>query len=197
VPFIWDGQRYVYPSGNPVPWSQIDRVLDGAIAQSAQRITAMTEALQAGTVRLADWQQGMAAEIKLLHVGAAAMGNGGWSNMTQSDWGWVGSRLRSEYGFLRNFAHDIASGDQALDGRLLQRAAMYADAARGAQREIQRRSAMLYYGASEERNLLGPAEHHCPDCPALSARGWVAIGSLPAVGTRSCLSRCKCRIQTR
>lgn len=198
MPYTWSSeqQRYLYPSGNPVAWRQIDGALDRVIQQSAQNITVMTEKLQTGAITLANWQQQMAQEMKMMHVGAAAMGNGGWANMTQSDWGWVGSRLRSEYGYLRNFAHDIATGDQPLDGRLLNRATMYAAAARGTQREIQRRIAILN-GALEERNLLGPAEHHCDQCPSLTSLGWVMIGTLPSVGARTCLSRCKCRIETR
>jgi hypothetical protein len=137
----------------------------------------------------------MAQEMKLLHVGAAGVGRGGWAQMSQSDWGWTGQRLRQQYGFLRNFAHDIATGKQPMDGRLLARAGMYAEAARATQREMQRRTGMLV-GRSQERNVLGAAEH-CGGCLDATARGWVPIGSLPPVGSRQCRSRCHCVIETR
>lgn len=196
--YQWDAeqQAFLYPSGKQVTRAQLDRILDASINKVSANMTALTQQLQDGTLKLYEWQVQMAAEMKMLHVGAAAMGNGGWANMTLADWGWVGQRVRTQYDYLKNFAHDIASGDQPLDGRLLNRVALYAQAGRGTQREIMRRVAQQR-GAQEERNILGAAERHCPQCPSLSALGWVLIGTLPAVGSRACLSRCHCHIETR
>ena len=154
---------------------------------------ALTEQLQAGSLSLAQWQQRMADELKMLHTGAAALGRGGWSQMSQSDWGWTGQRIRTQYGYLRNFANDLATGHQAFDGRMVARAAMYAEAARPTHRAMQRRMAMTL-GREQERNQLGAADRHCGQCLECSARGWVAIGTLPAPGSRSCMSNCHCSL---
>ena len=137
----------------------------------------------------------MADEMKMLHTGAAAVGRGGWTQMSQADWGWTGQRLRAQYGYLRNFANDIATGHQPMDGRLTARAQMYAEAARATQREMIRRTA-ISIGRQDERNHLGAADH-CGGCVEATARGWVPIGTLPAVGSRTCRSRCHCWIETR
>ena len=158
-------------------------------------MVAMTAQLQAHTITLAEWQTQMATEIKLLHTGAAAVGRGGWAQMTPSDWGWTGQRIRAQYGWLRNFAHDVAVGHQPMDGRVLARAAMYAEAARSTQREMQRFNAQTI-GRTQERNVLGAAEH-CGGCLDATSRGWVPLGSLPAIGARTCRSRCRCSIVTR
>jgi hypothetical protein len=116
--------------------------------------------------------------------------------MSQSDWGWTGQQLRQQYGFLRNFAQDIAAGKQPMDGRVVARAAMYAEAARGTMRGMQRRQAQLV-GKQQERNILGVSDRHCGECVDCSGRGWVPIGTLPTPGSRTCLSNCHCRLDYR
>lgn len=190
-------QRYIdTASGRFVKNQAINDAVDGVINSAAEHMTALTQQLQSGAITLAEWQTSMAAEMKPLLVGAAAIGRGGWAQMTQSDWGWTGQRLRAQYAYLRNFAHDIATGQQPMDGRLLNRVKMYPEAARAMQREMQRRTAMLY-GRTEEKNQLGAADKHCGSCLACTAQGWVPINTLPAIGSRTCLSRCQCTIITR
>lgn len=189
------GRYFDTTTGRFVSNATVNAAVDQVISGAAERMVAMSQRLQEGAITLADWQTQMAAELKPLMVGASAIGRGGWAQMTQSDWGWTGQRMRVQYGYLRNFAHDIASGAQPMDGRLINRTAMYAEAARATQREMQRRTGQIY-GRDQEKNVLGPAEH-CPGCLDCTARGWVPIGTLPAVGARQCRSRCHCQIITR
>lgn len=198
MPFIWSeaNQRYYYPSGRPVPPGRVNAALERVIQQGANNMRDVTVQLQNGTITLATWQARMADEMKMLHTGAAAFGRGGWAQMTFSDWGWTGSVLRAQYGYLRQFATDIATGHAPMDGRLVARAAMYAEAARATQRNMQRRLAQ-FFGKAQERNVLGAADRHCAACISCSAAGWVPVGTLPAIGTRTCLSRCHCTMQYR
>jgi hypothetical protein len=198
MPYQWseDAQAYLYPSGRRVAPSTLDRARERVIRAGANNMRTISEQLQSGAISLSDWQQRMAAEMKPLHTGAAALGRGGWGQMSQSDWGWTGSEIRRHYGYLRRFAEDIATGHQALDGRLIARATMYAEAARGTQRGMQRRMAQKI-GRTEERNQLGAADRHCAECVDCSARGWVPIGTLPPPGSRTCLSRCHCSMAFR
>lgn len=198
MPYQWSEaeQRYFYPSGRPVPPAIINRALERVIQQGANNMRAATEQLQAGSISLAQWQARMADEIKLLHTGAAALGRGGWQQMGYSDWGWTGQIIRGQYAYLRQFAQDIATGHAPMDGRLVQRAAMYASGARGTQRAMQRRMAQ-FFGKAQELNVLGAADRHCAACLACTSQGWVPIGTLPPIGSRTCLSNCKCTMRYR
>ncbi len=191
-----DSQRYRDASGRFIANSEINTAVDRVIVSASDNIVTLTDRFQSGAITLDQWQAGMVAELKPLHLGAAMIGRGGQAQMTFGDWGWTGQRLRTQYGYLRNFAQQIATGAWPMDGRLAARAAMYAEAARATHREMIRRVGMMQ-GRQRERNLLGAAENHCPDCPELSSYGWVPIGTLPPVGGRSCRSRCRCTIVTR
>jgi len=196
--YTWSASALQYrdSQGRYVSPRAINHAVDYVIRGASERMVAMSQGLQDGTLSLAAWQEQMAAEMKMLHVAAAAMGRGGWAQMSQADWGWTGHELRNQYGWLRNFAQDIATGHQPLDGRLLNRTRLYAEAARGTQREMQRRMGQQI-GHSQERNQLGAADRHCAACLSCSAQGWVPIGTLPRVGGRTCGTRCKCSILTR
>jgi len=199
VPFLWSEQAQRYrdqASGRFVSSGSVNGAVDQVVDAAGLRMRDLSAQLQVGDISLADWQSRMATEMKLLHTGAAAVGRGGWAQMTPSDWGWTGYQLRQQYAYLRNFAHDIATGRQPMDGRLLSRSALYAEAARSTQRNMQRRTGQRA-GRLEERNVLGVAEQHCEDCPYLSDLGWVPIGTLPLIGARQCRVRCACTIETR
>jgi hypothetical protein len=199
MPFVWSEGQQRYrdaATGRYVAQRTINGAVDQVINSASQRLTDLTQQLQAGAITLATWQLAMVAELKPLHLGAAAIGRGGWTQMTPSDWGWTGSVLRRQYGFLRAFAHDIATGHQPLDGRLLVRVRLYAQSARATQREMMRRTAMLI-GKTEERNVLGAADRHCRACKDCTSYGWVPIGTLLPIGSRTCLSNCRCMIEFR
>ena len=72
----------------------------------------------------------MRRHIKNTHLNAIAMERGGWANMTPSDFGRAGQIIRKQYGYLRNFGREIASGKQRLDGTLGRRAQLYTAAGR-------------------------------------------------------------------
>lgn len=198
MPFTFDEslQRYRSELGHFVSQREINAAVDQVINAGADRMRALTANLQDGSISLADWQAGMISQVKLLHLGAAMVGRGGRAQMTQSDWGWTGSRLRQQYGYLREFAHDIATGITPMDGRLVARAAMYAEASRGTQRQMMGRVAMMN-GREEEKNVLGGADRHCGVCLECTHQGWVPIGTLPGIGSRTCLSHCHCSMQYR
>jgi hypothetical protein len=46
-------------------------------------------------------------------------------------------------------------------------------------------------GAEEERSILG-ATDSCEECIEEAEKDWSPIGSLIPVGSRTCLSSCKC-----
>jgi hypothetical protein len=75
VPFTWDARtaRYRGEAGRFVPRAQVRGALDAALASAEQGTATLTESLRAGSVSLADWQLGMAREIKSAHLASAAL----------------------------------------------------------------------------------------------------------------------------
>jgi hypothetical protein len=192
--------RYVDQStGRFVSFRTVKTELEAVVTASASNINTLSTRLVSGDITLAEWQLGMEREIKLSHVASAAAAKGGWAQMTPSDWGWVGSRVKEQYAYLRNFAQQIASGKEKLNGHLVARAEQYGMAARATYEEMRRR-VMTNRGATEERRRITPGAEHCegserrgtPGCEELALLGWQPIGSLPPIGAATCLMHCKC-----
>jgi hypothetical protein len=154
--------------------ARISRIDSGSSAAASYAAT-----ISCGTV---------AADRQLPAATAAA--RGGWAQMSQSDWGYTGALIKRQYQYLDRFALDIQTGKQRLDGRLLQRARMYGKAARSSYEQMRRRE-MVKLGKTEERRLLGPAEH-CPGCLIEADKEWRPIGTLAPIGSQECRTECKC-----
>jgi hypothetical protein len=187
---------YDLESGVFVSRATIAEGLQSVMDASALRMNDLTQKLIDGGVSLADWQTGMMTQIKNTNVASAALANGGWGQMTQSDWGATGQLIRDQYDFLRNYAKEIADGTQALDGRALVRSDLYADAANGTFWEMDKRS-MLADGYEEGRRVLEPGADHCDDCEGYASEGWMPIDDIPEIGNSQCLTRCRCEIEYR
>jgi hypothetical protein len=187
--------RYRGPGGQFVSGAVVRAELDAFLDRTEKDILAVTEALRAGRISLSDWQLAMEKAVKGVHVASAALAKGGWAQVTQADLGRAGQKIRAQYGYLRNFAADIASGKQRLDGTLARRAALYVQAGRNTYHAVEQRE-MRARGMVEERNLLSPGDS-CPGCLAADALGWVELGTLPEIGTRDCTMNCRCRIAYR
>ena len=184
--------RYVDLSTNRfVPFADVRNALESVVGASGSRMNALTQELVDQRITLAEWQSGMMEQIKISHSAAAAASRGGWAQMSQSDWGAVGRMIREQYGYLRNFANQVANGEQQLNGTALVRADLYAGAARGTFEEMRRRYERLMNGAEEEARVLGEADH-CEDCLEFAALGWQPVGTLPAIGESVCITRCHC-----
>lgn len=195
-PFSWNGRRFVDGAGRVVDPEVVEGAVVRVMQRSSERVTALAERLRAGSVSLKEWQALMAAELKAAHLAAGAAARGGFQNMSPADYGRVGRRLRDEYGWLRGFAEQVASGKQRLDGTLATRAQLYAEAVWTTYHKS-RRALASEVGAVEERNVLDAGKQHCAGCLAAAAPGWVPVGTLTAVGTRECGPRCGCRLEYR
>ena len=159
-----------------------------------KRVEELTDDLRDEAITLAIWMKGMKREIKQMHVTAAAIGMGDWQEMTQSDWGLIGRKVRDQYAYLNGFVQDVAANDGSpWSTRNLVRALMYGGAAReGFEIMMADREATMY------KWTLGVAEH-CPDCIALAAQGWVPRGThdpaVPGSGHTVCLTNCDCHLE--
>lgn len=166
----------------------VDAIADGA----ASRMAASAQALLDGTLSLAAFQADLMRTIKTAHVAAAVIGGGGAASMTPTDWLFSARAIKEQYAYARAFAEAVADGSQPLDGTLRSRAAQYGHAARTHYKNEQAR--MMEGRGMRCRNVLHASES-CAGCRAESAKGWVPVGALVPIGSRSpCQSRCRCSI---
>ena len=186
--------RYRGSNGRFLSQSAVEALVDGRINKLGTLLRRLTNMLSNGDITLVQWQESVREALKLAHVQAAIIGNGGRDNMQASDWGRIGQRLRAEYRYLEGFARDLLAGSISTP-MAIARIGMYSQAVRGSYWEG---SAIRQerQGYSLMRRILDPQAKHCDDCVNFAARGVVPIGSLPMPGQRcACMSNCKCRVQ--
>lgn len=170
---------------------ELDRFVDKAGRESAR---ALTEQLRDGKIALPEWQTAMARAVKNVNYAAVAAASGGVENMTAVERGRAGGIIRGQYAYLRQFAADIESGKQPLDGRAVRRAEMYMQAGRDAFHTQKRAGAA---DAMPGQRLMVRSHRHrgdsCRSCIELHGR-WFAMDD-PAyipVGRRECNVSCRC-----
>lgn len=184
-------------SGRFVSEDRIRGAVDVMIDASGKRLQTLTAALQTGSTSLAEWQDAFRAELKNLHVSVATIAHGGTAVMDQATHGWTGQRLREQYGFLNQWAADVASGAASLDARTMaNRAELYALNATGTYENLKMRDVRNSGAALEVRNVFGEAKH-CDGCTAAHALGWTTPERMSAVGSRDCKSRDRCHLEFR
>jgi hypothetical protein len=186
--------RYRGSNGRFLSQSAVEALVDGRIDKLGTLLRRLTGMLSDGSITLDQWQQSVREALKLAHVQAAIIGNGGKDNMLASDWGRIGQRLRAEYRYLESFARDLLAGSISAP-MALARIGMYSQSVRGSYWEgatIRQEK----QGYSLMRRILDSQAKHCQDCLDFAARGVVPVGSLPLPGQRcACRSNCKCRVQ--
>lgn len=191
--FRWNAKaaRYVNASGRFVSRTKVRDALDEALDKSARRIDRVSRRLADGEITVAHWRTTMRREIKNTQLYSAASARGGWAQLDARELGRVGGLVGQQYKYLDDFAADIRRGRVGANG-VASRARMYAQGGRRVYHETER-EVNLVAGYTQERNYLGRADH-CSACVGESRRRWVAIGDLQPVGTRICLSNCRCYI---
>jgi len=135
----------------------------------------------------------MRRHVKNVHLSAIALERGGWANLKPQDYGRAGQIIREQYGYLKRFAGQIASGEQKLDGTLVRRATMYS--------QIARRS----YYQSKRANMRPDVTHvrtrrsardSCRQCLELDMKIFRADdASFPLPGNRICRANCRCHLE--
>lgn len=153
----------------------------------------LTTSLYAGNITTAQWQVGVAQQLKDAHLAQAMYGAGGRANMTATKWGRVGGTLANEYSFLTNFANDIANGTVS-EAQALARIKQYGNATQQSYwREFSANSPdLLYWLLSAVRN--------CPDCIDLAGNSPYTsdtIPTYPGAGVTRCRGNCKCTLERR
>lgn len=182
-------------SGRFVAEGRVRLGVDAVADLASERLADLTERLIAGNLSLSSWQAQSMAIVKASHLAAGVVAGGGIAQMTPSAYGFLGSEIRAQYGYLAQFAARLSAGALPLDARLVARAGMYGQHARVTYEAVRRRDQRAR-GYRFEKNILH-AQESCQQCRGCSALGWVEIGRLPPIGSRSCLARCRCTISYR
>jgi hypothetical protein len=194
--YTWDGRRGRYlDDGDLVPADAVRAALRTVVTDSADRLAVLAERFRDGRLDVIAWREAVRQELRTSYGVAASLAQGGVRQMGPSERGVLSGVLREQYGWLDQFALDATTGrvDPQSDA-FLARARLYAGQAHQTYEVFARRGAEGR-GHTQERNVLGTADH-CAECQALTARGWVPLGSLPLPGSRTCLGNCACTLET-
>jgi len=195
--FKWDPAaaggtgRYRDARGRFVKASSVRLAFDDLLQNAESPTAVLNEGLRNKTLNVNDWEITMREQIKNVHLSAIATERGGWENMTFEDYGRAGNAIREQYGYLRNFAEEIATGKAPMDGRMDVRANLYIKAGRETFYKSKQNTAInagLQYVKSIR--FLGDS---CEECIAFDGV-WYLIGDpkykLP--GQRICNKNCRC-----
>jgi hypothetical protein len=196
MPYRWEPNagasgRYRDERGRFVASSTVRRELDRYLDNS-DPAKALAEALRGRQVSLADWEVGMRRVVKNTHLNAIALERGGWANMTPADYGRAGQIIREQYGYLKGFAADIASGKQRLDGTLGVRAKLYSQAGRNS---YYRSKAANMSDKVTHQMSVRSARDSCRQCLDLDRKVFrIDDASFPLPGRRVCNHNCQCHL---
>jgi len=160
--YLWDersGRFRSVKTGRYFSQSRVTAALNDVIDAAAAEMKAASVGLQSGSVTLAQWQLIMEANIKNMHLASAAMAKGGWNQLSNADFGKIGSIVKEEYRWLRKFAGEIASGKQPLNGTFLQRAQEYMRAGKVTYNEMLKRE-----NEKRQRNYVINERHARDSC---------------------------------
>lgn len=194
-PYLWNGLsgRFRNPdTGRFISRVEVRDAVDRIILASQRRVQTASDEVRAGRISLDEWLATMRQELKRTQLDAEMLARGGRAQMTQADFGRVGARVRTQYGYLRDFAQQLKDGAIRTDGTMINRAKMYSASARvGFHESLGETLAAIGY--TQEKNILHVAEH-CGLCVSETERGWVPIGSLIPIGERTCMGNDRCSI---
>ena len=186
-------------TGRFVSGAQVRQGIDQFVDGQSSLMVDLGRQLQAGEISLSEWQTSMMQQIKDIHLASVAAQRGGWAQMTPADYGRAGRYIRDQYGYLRDFADQIADGTQRLDGTLLRRIRLYGQAGRHTY-HLAERADMIRRGFTHERSVLDPAAQHCEgerSCTEQAAKGWQKIGDMLPIGERICNMNDRCHVEYR
>jgi len=195
MPYRWEptagasGRYRDTRTGRFVPGKTVRLELDRYLEKD-DPAKALAMSLRNREISLADWELGMRRHIKNVHINAIALERGGYANMRPADYGRAGQIIREQYGYLKEFAKQIESGEQPLTGRFGQRAQLYSQAGR---ETFYRSKHANRQPDIEMVRSIRHARDSCVECVSLDGK-WFRVGD-PAYklpGQRICSKKCRC-----
>ena len=183
-------------TGRKVSDRQLYGWVEDAVTRGGANLERFARQLQRGEINKAQWALSSGEEIRNMHRAVAMIANGGKAQMGPSQWGFVGSRIRSELTYFNAFASEVDNIPEGavLTDAFVSRAKSYFNAAYTTYAQALRRRVIEASHADFEENILEAGSVHCEGCLGASAAGPVPIGTLVEIGARECGGRCRCRI---
>lgn len=195
-PYVWSlrAGRYRDPkTGRFVSLKQVREAIDKALERAELEGRQLALRYRDGTISLIAWELGMRQLAKDVTLYSAAAAKGGWAQLSPNDLNNIGSHLKDQFEFLREFGKQLSTGKQALDGRFLQRADMYIRDGRALYHMIELEEHAVR-GFKQYRNVLH-SNDRCDGCIRETGRGFVPLGELVPIGSRDCRGNDKCSYQ--
>lgn len=196
--YYWDSLigRYRDERGRFVAKDTVYEFVNKSLQISGNVVETLSGWVYDGNISVNDWLASMKAEIKDEYIRQYLSFIGGRESMTSADWGRIGGMLSEQYGYLKGFAQDIATGNLT-EAQINARAQMYINSAREA-RERARRISAEKADFDEVYWELNPQLENCPGCVEFNAMGWQLAdddpykGATPGSGDTVCLTACGC-----
>ncbi len=219
----WDARKQVYIDRHSGKFDGPHMKRLAVLFAASMRLDMQDKArdMATGITTLGAWEDRQAEDTKRLYLAMLMLADGGEDEVTQADRdrlteagatpdeaGW----LRFSLARLQAFAADVADAranpldvngnlkaEATVEG-IVNRAGMYALTGNGVYEEARTVSHSRAVNENGEpvfryeRNILGVADH-CPECPELSALGWVPLFTLPPPGSRECAMNCYCSLE--
>ena len=92
----------------------------------------LADQLFSGRISIGQWQESMKQLIRETHTSCAAIGAGGWDEMTFAKWGRLGTPLREQYAWLHGFSEFISENRDTISlAAIKARARLYGEGAGG------------------------------------------------------------------
>lgn len=187
-------RRYQGPDGRFLSAADTAELRNDFLGKQREAMLELGRKLGADEITVPQFERAMRERIKLSTTTEFVYGRGGRQAMTPEDRQAIAELVKAQHVYLNDFAKAAADG-QLSAAQIQNRAGMYASA--GIHAHASGEAAAWEGSDHEELNVRGASAQPCDECPVLSARGWVAGGSLPLPGSRECASRCRCHLERR
>lgn len=200
--YVWDRTISRYrrsDTGRFVARRRIVRLLERSVSQRERRLNDGVLAYMEGRISPEAWKARTRMLLKRQYVQNAALGKGGWDQLTQSDYGRLGGKLRWEYARLNEMAAQIRAGEVS-PAQALNRMRMRMGNARHEFYQTERETLAPPPEGKDviERRILSAEAESCQDCLDYYDRGWQPAGTLPLpTEACACSSNCRCSIDRR
>lgn len=192
--FTWNDKAQRYTKGGRfISGHEVKTGLVRFIRSEQEALKLLSGQVASGALTIREWQLKVAQKVKDIQIAVQAIARGGIAQLTQSDLGKIGARLKFQYARLREFALSIERRAMTTNG-ILNRADLYALSSAGTYENIRREEALKVF--TEERRVLAAAEH-CIDCLEEAEKEWQPAGTLRPIGDSQCLMRCLCQFEYR
>lgn len=111
--WYWDDRvkRYRNPTtGQFVGIKEMAGLRTQFLEQQKQSLVGLTRVYASETINFKTYRKQVVETLKQTYIDMYAIGKGGRNNMTQADWGKIGSMLKEQYKYLNPFMDQIEAG---------------------------------------------------------------------------------------